>query len=94
MNYESLILLVLLFIIFIGIPVGAILLIYVLIKKLIKYNSDCKSQQRAANIDTTKKPFTQADFERWKAVKEKLEDQGGFVDLDELEKLFKRRRTA
>lgn len=34
------------------------------------------------------KPFTQADFERWKAAKEKLEDQDGYVDLDELGKLF------
>lgn len=60
----------------IGIPVGLILLIYVLIKKLVKYNADCKNQQKAANMDTSKKPFTQADFERWK------QDKGGFVNLD------------
>lgn len=83
MNYESLILFILLFIIFVGIPVGAILLIYVLIKKLIKYNADCKNQQKTANIGTAKKPFTQADFERWK------QEKGGFVDLDELGKLFR-----
>nr|WP_325299095.1 hypothetical protein [uncultured Dysosmobacter sp.] len=35
--------------------------------------------QEAATLET--KPFTQADFERWKAEKRKR-DQGGFVNLD------------
>lgn len=47
--------------------------------------------QEASKPET--KPFTQADFERWKAAKEEMKGQGGFVDLDELEKLF-RRKTA
>lgn len=34
--------------------------------------------------------MTQKEFEEWKAEKQKR-DQGGFVDLDELGKLFKRR---
>lgn len=50
-----------------------------------------KNEQTSTKKTTTKKPFTQADFERWKAAKEKLKDQGGFVDLDELGKLFRRR---
>lgn len=39
----------------------------------------------------TIKTFTQADFERWKAAKEEMKGQNGFVDLDELGKLFRRR---
>lgn len=60
----------------IGIPVGLILLIYVLIKKLMKYNTELKGQPKTTHTDASKKPFTQADFERWK------QDKGGFIDLD------------
>ena len=53
-------------------------------------NSQNKSGQQTAS----KKPFTQADFERWKAAKEEFKNQSGFMDLGELGKLFSRRRTA
>ena len=60
----------------VGIPIGFIFLIYVLIKNLMQYNAELKGQEKTVQTDASKKPFTQADFERWK------QNKGGFVDLD------------
>nr|WP_325299520.1 hypothetical protein [uncultured Dysosmobacter sp.] len=38
--------------------------------------SHLKNEQTPTQKASTKKPFTQADFERWK------QDKGGFIDLD------------
>lgn len=76
MPIEALLTIILLPIIFIGIPIGFILLIYILIKKLMKYNAGLKGQEKTTQTDTSKKPFTQADFEHWK------QNKGGFIDLD------------
>lgn len=44
-------------------------------------------QQENQEFHQASKPLTQQSFEEWKAEKRKR-DQGGFVDLDKLAKLF------
>lgn len=65
--------------------------IYLIVKSIIRFTTKTvyeekeKARQKYDVKKDTKKPFTQADFERWK------QDQSGFVDLAELGKLFRRR---
>lgn len=56
--------------------------IYLIIKSIIRFTTKTvyeekeKARQKYEVKEDTKKPFTQADFERWK------QDKGGFIDLD------------
>lgn len=69
---------IIMILILVAIPIAAIFTLKYLIRFTAKtvYEEKEKARQKYEAKGDTKKPFTQADFERWK------QDNGGFVDLD------------
>lgn len=60
-----------------------------------KWRKEWEEEQKKASTSQNTKFMTQAEFEKWKAEREKetFKDQGGYLDLDAIAALF-RRKTA